>query len=232
MKDPAFLFYSSDFLTGVTDLTMEERGQFITMLCLQHQKGHLSEKTIRLSVGLVSVDVRNKFALDNDGNLYNEVLEKHIEDRLKFTESRRNNGLKGGRPKKEEKPLGKPSANLPEDENENENIIEYTNEIKSKKVKFDFSFVEFDYSETFYNWIDYKKERKQSYKTQKSLEACYQNLKILSDFNPINAKQIVLNSISNNWSGLFKIKTDKQTKQYETRNYIVNRIAQVTSDNS
>jgi len=120
MKDPAFLFYSSDFLTGVIDLTMEERGQYITLLCLQHQKGHLSEKTIRLSVGSISVDVRNKFALDKEGNLYNEVLEKYIEERLKFTESRRNNGLKGGRPKKEEKPLGLPSANLSEDENENE----------------------------------------------------------------------------------------------------------------
>jgi len=49
-KDPAFLFYSSDFLSGITDLTMEERGQYITLLCLQHQKGSLSEKTIRLSV--------------------------------------------------------------------------------------------------------------------------------------------------------------------------------------
>jgi hypothetical protein len=101
----------------------------------------------------------------------------------------------------------------------------------NNKESFDFSFVEVDYSETFYNWIDYKKERKQSYKTQKSLEACYQNLKLLSEFNPITAKQIVLNSISNNWLGLFKIKTDKQTKQDETRNYIASRIAQVTSGN-
>ena len=144
MKDPAFLFYSSDFLTGVTDLTMEERGQYITLLCLQHQKGHLSEKTIRLSVGSISVDVRNKFVLDLDGNLFNEILEKHIEERMKFTESRRNNGLKGGRPKSEEKPSAKPSAkpnekpsaNLSENENEiyKDIFIKYKNHILQQSV--------------------------------------------------------------------------------------------------
>ena len=71
MKDPAFLFYSSDFLNGVVDLTMEERGQYITLLCLNHQKGELTEKTIRLSVGSVSVDVLAKFKQDENGLLYN-----------------------------------------------------------------------------------------------------------------------------------------------------------------
>ncbi len=59
-KDPAFLFYAQDFLVGCSDLTLEERGQYITMLCLQHQKGFVTEKTIRLTVGSVSVDVLNE----------------------------------------------------------------------------------------------------------------------------------------------------------------------------
>ena len=41
-RDPAFLFYSSDFLSGIADLNMEERGQYITLLCVQHQKGRLN----------------------------------------------------------------------------------------------------------------------------------------------------------------------------------------------
>lgn len=98
-KDPAILFYSSDFLSGVTDLTMEERGQYITLLCLQHQKGNLSEKTIRLSVGSVSVDVMSKFLRDENGNYYNLRLKNEIEKRMKFVESRINNGKLGGRPK-------------------------------------------------------------------------------------------------------------------------------------
>jgi hypothetical protein len=120
-KDPAFLFYSSDFLNGVADLTMEERGQFITLLCLQHQKGTLTDKTIRLSLGSVSVDVLSKFSKDKDGNFFNERLSEEIEKRIQFTESRRNNGSKGGRPKNNTKPLALAKHNLMEDVNENEN---------------------------------------------------------------------------------------------------------------
>lgn len=129
-KDPAFLFYSSDFLSGVMDLTMEERGQFITILCLQHQKGRLNDKTIRLAVGSVSVDVLKKFKKDDQGNLFNERLEVEIEKRLKFTDSRRLNGSKGGKRKANAEPLaeplGIPKKNLPENENINENEIDNT----------------------------------------------------------------------------------------------------------
>jgi len=144
-KDPAFLFYSSDFLTGCTDLTMEERGQYITMMALQHQKGHLSEKTIRLSVGNVSVDVRNKFLVDESGNLYNKILDEVIEERRLFTESRRANGSKGGRPKKEEKPSGSPSENLHEDENEDESI----NKKQDPYINDNKSFYEKEYEKVF-----------------------------------------------------------------------------------
>lgn len=124
-KDPAFLFYSSDFLNGVADLTMEERGQYITLLCLQHQKGAISDKTIRLSVGSVSVDVLAKFKKDEAGNFFNERLVLEMEKRSNFTESRRNNGVKGGRPPKKDKTIrlsvGKPKQNHMENENENEN---------------------------------------------------------------------------------------------------------------
>ena len=131
MKDPAFLFYSSDFLSGVMDLDMEERGQYITLLCAQHQKGHLSEKTTRLLVGSCSVSVLEKFQKDSEGNFFNKRLDEEIEKRIKFTESRKNNGKLGGRPAKDNNltitdrfSLAKPSENLPENENENKDIIE------------------------------------------------------------------------------------------------------------
>lgn len=138
-KDPAFLFYSSDFLTGCVDLTMEERGQYITLICLQHQKGHISEKTIRLSVGNVSVDVLNRFKKDENGLLYNERVEEEIEKRRIYAESRRKNGSLGGRPKKPYGlPYAKPRENLPENENEDENEDE-----NEKKELYKESFEEF-----------------------------------------------------------------------------------------
>lgn len=144
MKDPAFLFYSSDFLTGCTNLTMEERGQYISLLCIQHQTGHLSEKTIRLSVGIVSDDIMSKFKKDENGLFYNERLEIEVEKRANFVGTRRTNGSLGGRPKKEnteeEKPIGlplakptaKPTKKLIVNEDVNEIITDIDNIFDSK----------------------------------------------------------------------------------------------------
>lgn len=142
-KDPAVLLYTGDFLNGCADLTMDERGQYITLLCLQHQKGHLSEKTIRLSVGLVSVDVMAKFKKDEAGNYFNVRMESESEKRAKFTESRRVNGLAGGRPINN-KPKAKPKQNhkdkhkdnLMENENINENKDINANELEKRKIAF------------------------------------------------------------------------------------------------
>ena len=145
-KDPAFLFYSSDFLIGTADLTMEEKGMFITLMCLQHQKGRLSKKTIWLSLGFylvikfedfelnnfISESVLKKFQIDEKGNYYNARLENVIIERAEFINSRRQNGAKGGRPKKTKENLDKnlnetykkAKKNLHENEDENENINE------------------------------------------------------------------------------------------------------------
>lgn len=99
-KDPAFLFYPSDFLTGVQDLTMEERGQYITMLCLQHQKGPLTEKMILLCCGNAAADVMAKFRQDSDGNYYNERLRLEIEKRAGHAEKQRQRALEGWKKRK------------------------------------------------------------------------------------------------------------------------------------
>lgn len=128
-KDPAFLFYPGDFLTGCAFLSKEDRGRYITVLCLLHQHGRLDkesfEEAIGLPIGLVSVKLMQKFSLDENSLYFNARLEDEIAARAKFTESRRNNGSLGGRPKTKDKPNGKPknnlSVNLMEDENENVN---------------------------------------------------------------------------------------------------------------
>lgn len=135
-KDPAFLFYSQDFYTGVATLNWEERGKFISILCLMHQQGRMKEETIRFLVGSVSDNLKSKFKTDDKGFWYNVRLEEETAKRNKFTESRRENGNLGGRPKKP-KDNGKPKQNLKvnhmvnhmEDENANEDVIlnEYKN---------------------------------------------------------------------------------------------------------
>lgn len=128
-KDPAFLFYSQDFFTGTSTMNFEDKGKYIHILCIMHQQGRLSEETIRLLVGSISVSLKSKFSVDEKGLWFNIRLEEEIEKRQFFTNSRKSNGLKGGRPKNK-KPNGKPTGNLMEDVNENDNEDVLENEIE------------------------------------------------------------------------------------------------------
>lgn len=48
-KDPAFLFYSKDWLQGTSQLMPEEKGVYIDLLAHQHQDGDLPTDTKRLA---------------------------------------------------------------------------------------------------------------------------------------------------------------------------------------
>ena len=126
MKDPAFLFYSSDFLSGTMLMSDEEIGQYIKLLCLQHQKGHLKEKDMLNICKSYNEDIFSKFKKDEEGNYYNERLEYETNKRKAYSESRRNN-----RKKKEEKETYEKDmnniCNSYEEHMENENVNENIN---------------------------------------------------------------------------------------------------------
>lgn len=197
MKDPAFLFYSSDFLSGISDLTMDERGQYITLLCLQHQKGNLSPKTISLSVGSVSVDVLKKFEKDSEGNFFNERLSEEIEKRNKFTYSRRLNGLQGGRGKKKKpnaKAKEKHMHNLMGNENENRNEV-----INRSEEKFDFKneLLKYGFQENLIEeWLKIRKTKK-AVNTETALKGFLSELETRS----CDPNLILKTIIERSWSG-------------------------------
>lgn len=112
MKDPAFLFYSDRFVSGVQTMNFEDRGKYITLLALMHQQGRMDEETIRFLVGSVSDKLKSKFKIDDNGLWYNETLESESDKRRKFVESRTLNGSKGGRPKDTGKPNEEPNEKL------------------------------------------------------------------------------------------------------------------------
>lgn len=78
------------------------------------------------------------------------------------------------------------------------------------KKEIDYSFVPDEWQPVFKRWIDYKKSRKENYKTQETLKACYRNLLELSNNNLIHAGKIVDQSMGNNWAGLFPLKEVRQ----------------------
>lgn len=81
-KDPAFLFYASDFLTGTTFMSNEQVGIYIRLLCAQHQHGGLIDKdSFNAMVGDFKL-LRNKF-VETDEGFYNIKLTTIMEARNK-----------------------------------------------------------------------------------------------------------------------------------------------------
>ena len=140
-KDPAVLLYTSDFISGTITMTHEQRGKYILLLCIQHQKGKLTEKDLKAILNEEDIEVAEKFDKANDGFYYNKrMLEESIK-RKSFTDSRTKNGNKGGRPPKvsikpNDKPNGypngKPTNNLTENENATVNVNTDANTVLNK----------------------------------------------------------------------------------------------------
>lgn len=88
-KDPAVLFYTADFLTGTAFFTYVERGQYITLLCEQHQLRAIPEHHIVDVCGSLDSQVAKKFIKDVDGTYYNVRMRRESDRRFSYCESRR-----------------------------------------------------------------------------------------------------------------------------------------------
>ena len=216
-KDPSFLLYSSDFLIGCSDLTMEERGQYITLMCLQHQKGHLNRRTIDIAIGtiinketgqiipLVSEYVLEKFSVDENGCYYNKRLEEETIKRRNFVESRKSNLSKSSKSKEHISPhmehhMETDTESHMENENVNENINKNKDDIYYIISEYKFSDLIVD---SITKWLKYKKEKKQTYK-KTGLKTLLN--KIQKEINE-NGEQFIVDSIehsiTNNYSGIY-----------------------------
>lgn len=207
-KDPAFLFYSQDFLVGVATLTFEDRGKYITLLSQMHQSGRLDEETIRFLVGSVSDRLKAKFQIDGAGLWFNARLEKESAARAQFTESRRKNGLLGGRPTKNKpkgKPLGKPTDNLKvnhtvnrmedENENENENAIKGGAGGKPETV---LPHPSPEFRQTWDNWLAYRKAKKKPIQGEVAISMA---LKQMGKYPEADVIKMIEKAIANGWQG-------------------------------
>ena len=111
--------------------------------------------------------------------------------------------------------------------NINDNSISNNNKEKedksSSKKTYDLNFVDGKYMSTFTEWLEYKAERKEKYKTESSLKACYNRLLKLSGDNPQIAAEIVQQSIANNYAGLFEYKAMRSQKPKPKTQEEINR---------
>ena len=179
-KDPAFLFYPESFLVGVMDMTDEEVGQYIKLMCRQHQKGHLPTAVIEKA----SDAVREKFVQDADGKWYNERLELEIQKRAKWTASRRRN-LEGK--KHEPKPAKK-----------RETVADWIAEVVPAELH-----------DAFNEWAQMRAKQKKPVPSKTSVERNYsQLLKLAKSVD--KQKKIVEQSIDRCWASFYPLKTEEQ----------------------
>ena len=131
-KDPAFLFYSSDFLTGTMFMTNEQVGLYIRLLCAQHQHGgRIDTNVLRTQCESITNGslVYSKFEHDDTGSFslrLDEEMKKRKEKGIKARESVN---------KRWNKDLYDSNTNVIRSEDENENVIENKKEDKKESTR-------------------------------------------------------------------------------------------------
>lgn len=219
MKNPAVLLYTSDFITGTLFMTNEEVGAYIRLLCMQHQKGHLSlneiEQICKTKEILDSVIIH--FKKDKNELYYNERMDIEKEKRSKYSESRANN-----RKKKEDK---KPSKNKKDMknicnsyekhmENENENIN------KNNKININIYYNNKELNNIFIEFLNIRKKLKavNSDRAIKSL------LKKLEPYDDEIKYKMIEQSIIKSWKDIYELKLSKEElkkqKEIEIENWL------------
>lgn len=152
---PAFMLYASDWLTGTAEMTLEEKGIFIDMLCHQWLRGELpsdEKKLIRMLGGDANrnaiASVSHKFRMCESGGLQNAKLEE-VRETSRESQNRRSVANKANADKrwaKSRESESEPSLfeneipikvdanrNAKSMRNESECISEYESENKEKK---------------------------------------------------------------------------------------------------
>lgn len=199
-KDPAVLFYTSDFLSGTFTMDDAQVGKYIRLLCLQHQKGKLTEKDMLSICKAYDVEIWDKFKVE-DGYYYNERMYNETIRRQKFSESRRNNAKS---PKKES--TSEAYAEHMETETENRTITK--TKVKTK-LEIVLPFESEEFSNYWTMWKDFKKKQfKFTYATPQSEQAALKDLVKLSNGDEQTALQIIEQSLAKGWKGFFALKTE------------------------
>lgn len=189
-KDPAVLWYWNDWNGGTCTMSRFLKGCYMDLLHAQFNNGNLSLDEIKTILG------------SDFGSSWSTLQKKFKQDdkglffneRLVFESNKR----KKFSSSRQENLKGSLHM-VYHMENENEIKIEFRN--------------------VFRKWIDYKKERKESYKSEKTLKICYEKLVKISNDDPEVADQIIMSAISNNYSGFFELKEDKK-KQSKTESIL------------
>jgi len=211
-KDPAVLFYTNDFLTGTFTMSDEQVGKYIKLLCLQHQKGLLSEKDMLSICKSYDEDIFAKF-IKTDAGFYNQRMKDEADKRKQYSESRRKNKMKK---KDDEHMINISESYVSHMENENEDEIININKdknisknAKSKKEETELVFISDEWKGLWAEWKEYRlTQTKKWFKSNKYEQMAINKLVKESDENLETAQKMVVQSMEKNWIDIYKLKIE------------------------
>ena len=148
-----------------------------------------------------------KEQIDRDTEHYNEVCAKRKEASEKANAVRWSKASQMGT-------NGSNSSQMFQDtdkdtDTDKEKDIDTDNNNPKGYEKFDFSFLKEEYKEAFFMWLNYKRERGESYKDINSLIAAYEKLCDLCNGSGHDAIAVVKNSMAGNYAGLVALYKQK-----------------------
>ena len=132
--------------------------------------------------------------------------------KLNYTEINKGNSEKESFEKMEV--AGEPAPSLPPEKREKEkSCAKKEKERKAPPIDTDviLQTIEPPWQELMHTWLEYKRIRKESYRSEIGIRKCLTMLRNLSGGNPETAAAIIDQSIANNWAGLFELKRQAYT---------------------
>jgi len=220
-KDPAFLFYPGDWLSGTMGMSYEEKGAYLELLIFQFNNGKFTKLQAKqvLSICSTSVfeNVVQKFSTDGT-YFWKQRLSDEVDRRKKFSDSRRNNALGGKKANKKKKKTGEAYAKHMETE-----AITETKTKAETETEIIYPFNSEKFSAIWKEWKLYKKsEHRFRFKSEKTEQRALKELSLIAG-DEQTAIRIIERSIANGWKGLFKL--DKNGKQTNDDAKAAQRIA-------
>lgn len=192
LKSPAFNFYHRDFLHGTRWWSMEQRGEYITLICEQADSETGSIEPMVFEQIAKNKGVRTKFEEDENG-FFNQRLRDELLRKKKYVDSRKQN-------------LD------PHKGTENRPLMAIGNRQKAKGNKHSanskpliFPFTDEKFISAWQYWKDYKKEQFNFTYRHKGEQAALTIIGDLSDGDLERAIKIIRQSMGNGWKGLFAL---------------------------
>lgn len=87
---------------------------------------------------------------------------------------------------------------------------------KRPQLEYDLKGIDSNFQPIIAEWLAYKKSRKETYKSDKSVQAFAEKLIEMSEGSPEVATQICKQSMANNWAGIFQLKNNENSRRNNT----------------